>query len=81
MKNMIQDIEPHIYHNEYTPVPPSADSFLMICRGRNILLKEENGAITFPRLREAEPAIQDMDGVTYLFTIDGDRFYLPPEGS
>ena len=81
MKTMIQDIEPHIYHNEYTPVPPSADSFLMICRGRNILLKEENGAITFPRLREAEPAIQDMDGVTYLFTIDGDRFYLPPEGS
>ena len=24
---MIQDIAPHVYHNEYKPVPPTADSY------------------------------------------------------
>lgn len=77
---MIQDIEPHIYHNEYTPLPPSEDSFLMVCRGRNILLREEKGEITFPRFKEATPSILNPDDATYLFSIDGNRFYLPPEG-
>ena len=49
---MIQDIAPHIYHNEYKPVQPEEDSFLLYfeefcifspnqyCLGQKFLLPE-----------------------------------------
>lgn len=43
---MIQDIAPHIYHNEYKPVPPDKTS---------VILAYEQGKILLPRQeREAE---------------------------
>ncbi|MEY8339308.1 NAD(+) diphosphatase [Lachnospiraceae bacterium 62-35] len=78
---MIQDIAPHIYYNQYQPLPPDPDSFLMICCGRNIFLKEAGGEITFLRFQEACSLIPDLShACTYLFSIDGARFYLAPEG-
>ena len=40
---MIQDIAPHVYHNEYRPVPPDEDSFVLIFEEGRILLKKEEG--------------------------------------
>ena len=40
---MIQDIAPHTYHNEYKPVPPDADSTLLVYDGRSVLLSQASG--------------------------------------
>ena len=54
---MIQDIAPHIYHNEYKPVPPDKTS---------VILAYEQGKILLPRQeREAEihfPVFQELEG-------------------
>ena len=76
---MIQDIAPHIYHNEYKPVPPKGDSVLLCYTPGNILLKQENrdSDIVFPRFAELEgklPAI--YNNYTYLFTVDDTGYYL-----
>lgn len=79
--NMIQDIAPHVYHNEYRPERPDRNSFFIAANGRTILLKEENGEISFPRFSEVENAVDGLyDSYTYLFSVDDDRFYLAPEG-
>ncbi|RGY99045.1 NAD(+) diphosphatase [Clostridium sp. AM58-1XD] len=78
---MIQDIAPHIYHNEYTPVPPSPTSYLIVCHGRHILVREENGEMAFPRFLEAESHVHNLyDSCIYLFSVDKDHFYLAPKG-
>lgn len=74
---MIQNIEPHIYRNEYKPVPPEKDSYLLIYEGNNILLKKEEEQIDFPRFEELEEWNTDLyKEYTYLFSIDGRGFYL-----
>ena len=35
---MIQDIAPHIYHNEYKPSAPDKDSFILTYENGRILL-------------------------------------------
>ncbi|MCD8155009.1 MAG: NAD(+) diphosphatase [Clostridiales bacterium] len=82
---MIQDIAPHIYHNEYTPVPPVADSYLLVYEDDKVLLGGENPEteIRLPRFRDLESKIPDPYGryfgqYIYLFTIDQDHYYLIP---
>ena len=59
---MIQDIAPHIYHNEYKPVPPDKTS---------VILAYEQGKILLPRQeREAEihfPVFQELEGNWKIF--------------
>lgn len=66
---MIQDIAPHIYHNEYLPHHPQKDSVLLCYDKDRIFMNVTDGEITFPTYAEAEavyPAVRDM--WTYLFT-------------
>lgn len=74
---MIQDIAPHIYHNEYLPTPPGPDS-LLLCYDRDcILVKITDNEISFPRFSEAAdvyPAASD--NWTYLFSIDSTGYYM-----
>lgn len=74
---MIQDIAPHVYHNEYRPQKPSKDSFAMIFSKGKLAVKVEAGDISFPTFQELEekyPFIYEK--YTYLFSIDDVRFYL-----
>lgn len=74
---MIQDIAPHIYHNEYCKTKPKADSVLLCYDKDKILMKNDNGVISFPRFGEAEkvfPAVKD--NWTYLFSIDDTGYYM-----
>lgn len=76
---MIQDIAPHQYNNQYNPVPPERDSFLLCYEGQNVLLRKEGKGITYPTFEETEKATGDnkiYTDYTYLFTIDEKRFYL-----
>lgn len=74
---MIQDIAPHIYKNEYKPVPPKKDSYLLIYDGNKSLVKMEEGQITFPTFEELEKWNTHLyENYTYLFSIDEKGFYL-----
>ena len=78
---MIQDIAPHVYHNEYKPVPPNADSIILAYEnGKSLFRKDEtDDSITLPRFRELEGKISGLyENYIYLFSIDEDRFYLIP---
>lgn len=74
---MIQDIAPHIYRNEYQPVAPGKDSYLLIYDGNKMLMKLENDRIIFPTFGELEMWNTHLyDEYMYLFSIDGRTFYL-----
>ena len=45
---MIQDIAPHVYHNEYKPVPPTADSFILSFEDKKILFHQAVRRRKFP---------------------------------
>ena len=78
---MIQDIAPHIYHNEYKPSAPDKDSFILTYENGRILLPRQNReeAITFPRFQELEERLDNLYvNYIYLFSIDDQRFYLIP---
>lgn len=75
---MIQDIEPHIYNNEYRRTVPAKESFVLYFRDHKVLtVKQKNGETAFPRMKDLEA---NNDGLyedsLYLFSIDEDSFYL-----
>lgn len=66
---MIQDIKPHVFHNEYNPTKPQEDDIVFIFKGRTLLLKDND-------LLEA-PLYKDVSGdVQYLFSMDGISCFL-----
>ena len=71
---MIQDIQPKVYHNEYTPRPIREDDVVFVFRGREVLLREEKDTFVFPTGREA-----NGKELQYLFSIDDRAFYLGQE--
>ena len=78
---MIQDIAPHIYHNEYRPLPPDGSSYLLCFQEGKILLHQEgpDEEIRFPRFRDLKQKPKGSKDLIYLFAIDTDRFYLMTE--
>ena len=67
---MIQDIAPHIYHNEYKPVPPTADSFILSFEDKKILFHQASPEteISFLRFRELEGKLPSLyENYIYLF--------------
>lgn len=79
---MIQDIAPHIYHNEYKPVPPDAESYVLVYKDNQILYRqeEETGELHFPCFKELEGKVKNLYlHYTYLFSVDDSRFYLVPD--
>ena len=77
---MIQDIMPHIFHNEYTFKQPDADDYTIVFSQNKILMKEENGML-FPRKQELERYMETFCGETdhtyqYLFCIGRDNYFL-----
>lgn len=74
---MIQDIFPHCYRNEYHPLPPEKDSYLLCYKEREVLIKQKDNVITYPQFHELEKLNDNLyEDYTYLFTIDDTRFYL-----
>ncbi len=75
--DMIQDIAPYRYHNEYIPTPPDENSIALYYQKKSCLLTYTESGIRFPRFKELDkenPSI--YDNATYLFTIDHEKFYL-----
>lgn len=71
---MIQDIYPHIYHNEYTPHEP-ADTDIVLLFDKNEVWLKEDGAEMF-RYQELKNEKQTAQAdYRYLFDIDETSFY------
>ena len=71
---MIQDIQPKVYHNEYTPRPIRENDVVFVFRGREVLLREEPERLAFPKGREI-----GEENLQYLFSIDDRAFFLGRE--
>lgn len=77
---MIQDIAPHRYDNAYTPVPPDSDSVALYYEEHTALVKKTPEGIALPRFSDLERLNEDIyEEYTYLFSIDGERYYLAEE--
>ena len=70
---MIQDIAPLHLANEYKPVAPVLDSYIIICKERNILMKIENDKIKFPKLSDFDEKYHS--DYRYLFSLDNVNYY------
>ena len=68
---MLQDIVPHIYHNQMSWKEPEADDFVLCYRGRTLYCKVEDGSLVLPRVKDVEPS-----ALQYAFSIDERADYL-----
>ena len=81
---MIQDIAPHVFHNEYTPRPLKDTDAIVCFDGNKILMNisagEENAI--FPQLSDFTPQQQEQifhyDQIQYLFAIDEIGYMFVP---
>lgn len=74
---MIQDIAPHIYHNEYWPTRPKADSVLFYFEKNEVLAGVQEDTLSFPRFQDLPDVKPELsDDLFYLFSIDGCLFFL-----
>lgn len=76
---MIQDLENHIFHNEYQPVPPQKTDCILYYEKHAVLVHTSHDLLTFPSFGDVEAAIPDIyEHYLYLFSIDETRYYLIP---
>lgn len=76
---MIQDIAPHRLINHYDPAKrPSEDSYILIFRGRQPLLKHEDGKVSLPRAKDFTVKAV-FEKAIYLLSVDEEDFFLLPE--
>lgn len=74
---MIQDIGEGRFHNEYIPVPPKADSRVLVYRGREVLVGGSEEQIVYLTYGEVTARFPELKGQeTYLFRIDETAYYL-----
>lgn len=76
---MIQDLENHIFHNEYQPVPPQKTDCILYYEKHAALVHTSHDLLTFPSFGELEQTVPDIyKNYVYLFSIDDTRYYLIP---
>lgn len=76
---MIQDIAPHIYDNTYRPAPPRPDDYALYYEDHQALVRRGEDTIDFPRFKDLNVYNDDIyEDYTYLFSIDGQAYYLVP---
>ena len=70
---MIQDIFPHKLNNHFRPgqVPADTDTVFLFS-GECVLCRISGDGIEFPRAEDVKAG----DGLTYLFDVDGERYFL-----
>lgn len=76
---MIQDLAPKKFHPEYRNFQPEEDGTIVVVRGRTVLVRrDEREFLSLPKRRDFGDGLT----CTYLFSIDGEEFFLglPSEG-
>lgn len=74
---MIQDIEPHSYHNEFSKKrPPEGDDLIFIFSGKRVLLRKTSTGFEIPSYGEINSLIpEESKKAAYLFQIDSTGFF------
>ena len=70
---MIQDIAPHIYHNEFSQKPAAPEDHILIFSKQGLLCRIEAEAVILPTLAELGDAYSNSH---HLFAIDETAYYL-----
>ena len=70
---MIQDISPHIYHNEFSKKPAEAGDHILVFSPKGLLCRVEDHAVVLPTLAELG---EDYNASQHLFSIDETAYYL-----
>ena len=77
---MIQDIGEHTFDNQYHPCPPDRESYALYYEDHAALVRKYPDRIEFPKFRDIERLNEDIyEDAVYLFSIDGERYYLVEE--
>ena len=72
---MLQDLYPHIYHNEISGKQPEPEDYALIyAPDRTVYCCVQDGELTLPCMREVGPV--DAGAAQYAFCIDRTAFYL-----
>lgn len=72
---MLQDLYPHIYHNEMSWETPKPDDIaLVFTPERTVFCALDGGALTLPQIRDV-----GKSGAQYVFSIDETAYYLVGE--
>lgn len=72
---MIQDIAPKIFYNQYQNMAADDEAYIIYACGDRAFLKEEKGVLSIPEAGELADGISFQ--MVYLFSIDGQRFFMP----
>ena len=71
---LIQDIAPHIFHNEYAEKEPQPDSTAIVIQDSAVLVREDKEEFSFPQYSQITT---DDKNPIFLFTIDDiDYFWI-----
>lgn len=77
---MFQEIDPYKYHNEYIPKQPEAEDYLVISRGNEILIKEQEDTFVLPMIADLKGEQENLlSSCIYLFSIDRKSFFRLPD--
>ncbi|MCC8095777.1 MAG: NAD(+) diphosphatase [Tannerellaceae bacterium] len=72
---MIQDILPHIFYNSYQLAQPTANDFIFLFKGREVVITEKENNIRLPRLKELAEQEKTSSEIIYYFSIDKIRYF------
>ena len=75
---MIQEIAPRKYFNQYHPDEPREEDFVFLFEDGHVYLKKGE-SYTIPSFGEMESEVDKRDFI-YLFSIDGNKFFLAGSG-
>ena len=74
---MIQDIFPHVYHNEFCQKEIAPEDYLFVFQGDRVLAcREADGSLRLPRMWQLQDNLGEVQISSHLFTIDDDHYYL-----
>ncbi len=70
---MIQDIAPHILHNQYRDIQPHDNDSVFCFFNEKLLLKQEGNTVMFPEVSDLKSCKEEL---IYLFSIDEEHLFL-----
>lgn len=73
---MIQDIEPHIYHNEFAVKSPKRSDYLIVIKDQTLYMRKTEETIDFIAAGDIEDRLRNKYQFTYLFSVDEHCFFL-----
>ncbi len=76
---MIQDIKPHIYHNEFKDIKPGDGDCIIFQEGRKVLLRGDDDHLSLPTVSQIRTFCPEaVEQAFYLFSIDEQGFFTSP---